>query len=731
MGEAAWAVSQKTTTDFKNRTKVYRSYLNQETIIMPIEQKRSQSDKSPKKEVKEKVSIPASPPITVKKASKHESHVVSPFIKYLSLLVVVTAIGWGKIKTHVAPVVIEKMDHFLGTGVPNKYITDIVSVQPQHFLEVDKCKDSTTVTALYDGKLFNVTKPMRSKENMPSDQVFFMLNGRNQGIYISWNGKFECIHQAAVVAAQRLGADMDWVENGVRLYSQMGFPVRSASELQASRNIAHILLDFQIWVWPGIEMGHKYILENGVTLTTIGFNPKIFDVQYFFNADEAAKIKEYGMPGLDRSKVDGEKNSSVVSSSRTSHTAFLPDSAFTRDFRRRSSKVARLPSASYSERLQLVRYEHGEFYRQHLDTFHSRDFLPKTWHVYSFEDYKTWVKWASKKLNEIDVDKISKEFRPGQPLHPLADDDLLFPNALLNLFFQDATAKNFFKAHNDEEWGAWIRENVDKSASKLMEVLLKDDSRPSYLPLIIKAWEEKLQLGELRYTFPKTKEINGLTHYFRWIRWVKERVSFHGENVPETIRPYGELYPKFDVDFQNTILEIILEDVSENMIKRVASNEWYDWILKNRGRDNVLLQVLQTFSNFAELAIKTWEARVGSPVVKYKMPKYIQHFNPQRFVTLFLYLNDVEEGGETVFPHSVDYKGSEINREGMSECSQGFAVPPRGLHASLFYVQTPENVPDVMSRHGGCPPAKGIKWGSNSFMWDSDADEGAIAWTRK
>ncbi|KAJ0389513.1 hypothetical protein ATCC90586_011692 [Pythium insidiosum] len=115
------------------------------------------------------------------------------------------------------------------------------------------------------------------------------------------------------------------------------------------------------------------------------------------------------------------------------------------------------------------------------------------------------------------------------------------------------------------------------------------------------------------------------------------------------------------------------------------------------------------------------------------MPAYARHFHPQRYVTLFLYLNnETKIGGETVFPFSVDrFNDDAIERDGMSECSTGLAVPPRGLHASLFYVQTPEGEVDKMSRHGGCPPHEGVKWGSNSFMWNADADEGADLWTTK
>jgi hypothetical protein len=92
-----------------------------------------------------------------------------------------------------------------------------------------------------------------------------------------------------------------------------------------------------------------------------------------------------------------------------------------------------------------------------------------------------------------------------------------------------------------------------------------------------------------------------------------------------------------------------------------------------------------------------------------RIPTHLQHFEPNRFVTVFLYLNDCPEGGETVFPYSKERLVTNIKREGMEECSEGLAVPPTKLTAAMFYAQTPQNFPDPASRHGGCPPARGTK----------------------
>lgn len=64
----------------------------------------------------------------------------------------------------------------------------------------------------------------------------------------------------------------------------------------------------------------------------------------------------------------------------------------------------------------------------------------------------------------------------------------------------------------------------------------------------------------------------------------------------------------------------------------------------------------------------------------------------QRVATLIMYLNTVEEGGETVFPEA------------------NIKVQPIKGNAVLFYNCTPEGKEDPLTLHSGYPVTKGDKW---------------------
>jgi len=68
--------------------------------------------------------------------------------------------------------------------------------------------------------------------------------------------------------------------------TQYGIEIASAVELEAANRIVHVLLDFQLWVWPGIEKGHEYNVD-GVILKTVGLKPIVYSVSNFLTQEVA------------------------------------------------------------------------------------------------------------------------------------------------------------------------------------------------------------------------------------------------------------------------------------------------------------------------------------------------------------------------------------------------------------------------------------------------------------
>ena len=70
----------------------------------------------------------------------------------------------------------------------------------------------------------------------------------------------------------------------------------------------------------------------------------------------------------------------------------------------------------------------------------------------------------------------------------------------------------------------------------------------------------------------------------------------------------------------------------------------------------------------------------------------------QRIGTLVMYLNDVEDGGETIFPKI------------------GLSVIPRRGHAVYFSYCNSRNQADPLTLHGGAPVRRGEKWIATKWL---------------
>lgn len=88
----------------------------------------------------------------------------------------------------------------------------------------------------------------------------------------------------------------------------------------------------------------------------------------------------------------------------------------------------------------------------------------------------------------------------------------------------------------------------------------------------------------------------------------------------------------------------------------------------------------------------------------------------QRILTLLIYLNDVEEGGETVF--LLEGKNGTARERGINykSCSMGVKIKPRMGDVLLFWSANPDGSLDRHALHGGCPVLKGQKWVATKWI---------------
>lgn len=149
-----------------------------------------------------------------------------------------------------------------------------------------------------------------------------------------------------------------------------------------------------------------------------------------------------------------------------------------------------------------------------------------------------------------------------------------------------------------------------------------------------------------------------------------------------------------------------------------------------RGKDKVIRDIEKRIADFTFIPAEHGE---GLQILHYEEgQKYEPHYDyfldefntkngGQRIATLLMYLSDVEEGGETVFPVARGNISSVRWWNELSECGKkGLSVKPKRGDALLFWSMRPDGTLDPSSLHGGCPVIKGNKWSSTKWMHVGD-----------
>jgi hypothetical protein len=224
--------------------------------------------------------------------------------------------------------------------------------------------------------------------------VFVMGNGQNEGILLPFQAG--CLKTIADVAAKEFRAPLLDQRLAKRLYSPIGLSVTTDAHVEDSFRLLHVLLDQEVWLWPGVAVGHEWYVA-GSLLRTLSLSPKVILVHNILTEAECDEAIESGSGRMFASPERHADPDNPFVNYRTSQTAMMGGNAVGDEVRKRSQEISRTAHVSHVETTQLLKYEPGQWYKRHTDFFDHYK-----WQPLGHEDLKLdeWAEWAKKAVDE-------------------------------------------------------------------------------------------------------------------------------------------------------------------------------------------------------------------------------------------------------------------------------------------------------------------------------------------
>eukprot|EP00243_Klebsormidium_subtile_P008204 TRINITY_DN3824_c0_g1_i1.p1 TRINITY_DN3824_c0_g1~~TRINITY_DN3824_c0_g1_i1.p1 ORF type:complete len:324 (+),score=52.65 TRINITY_DN3824_c0_g1_i1:65-973(+) len=203
------------------------------------------------------------------------------------------------------------------------------------------------------------------------------------------------------------------------------------------------------------------------------------------------------------------------------------------------------------------------------------------------------------------------------------------------------------------------------------------------------------------------------------ISWNPRIIHFHNFLSEEEAQHMIDLgRPRLE---KSTVVDV---QTGQGIQSKVRTSSGMFLSMADRQNDVVVQAIEERISHFTYTPIPNGELL---QILRYEKDQYYKphhdyfsdEFNVkrggQRVGTVLMYLSDVEEGGETIFPNAEISPGQPTCSCG-EDPKPGLCVKPKKGNAILFWSKTLEGTVDPLSLHGGCPVVTGEKWSSTKWI---------------